>query len=187
MSTLCPASLNSLLLTAFTAFTVLPNTFAQKFGYVDVGYVMKETPEYQTAQGEIDKLAKGWEQEIVEMYQRVDSLKLELKAEEVLITQQMRDERQGEIDEKLEEIRAHQKEIFGFEGLYFLKKEELILPIQDRIYESVERVAKSHRLQIIFDKSADLVMIYTDPIHDYTDFVMEDLGLGGSQNNSVKN
>ena len=66
-----------------------------------------------------------------------------------------------------------------------MKKKELVKPIQDQVFESVERVAKNNRLQIVFDKSGDLVMIYTDPIHDYTDFVLEDLGL--VENQSVGN
>ena len=78
-------------------------------------------------------------------------------------------------------MQEYQQSIFGFEGLYFLKKKELVKPIQDQVFESVERVAKNNRLQIVFDKSGDLVMIYTDPIHDYTDFVLEDLGLVENQ------
>ena len=74
-------------------------------------------------------------------------------------------------------LKEYQKKIFGSEGLYFLKKKELIKPVQDLVFEASERVAKSNRLAIVFDKSGEMVMIYTDPIHDYTDFVLEELGL----------
>ena len=84
-------------------------------------------------------------------------------------------EAQGEI-QKL--AQSWEKEI---QGLYFLKKKELIKPVQDQVFEAVERVAKNNRLQIVFDKSGDLVMIYTDPIHDYTDFVLDELGLGENE------
>ncbi|PTB90747.1 outer membrane chaperone Skp, partial [Marivirga lumbricoides] len=66
---------------------------------------------------------------------------------------------------------------FGFDGLFFLKKKELIKPVQDKVFEAAEIVAKKERLQIVFDKSGELIMIYTDPIHDYTDLVLEELGL----------
>jgi len=152
-------------------------SFGQKFGYVDMSYILNQMPAYKEAQTEVEKLAKGWEQEIQEMYQEAEAMQADLKAEEVLLTKEMYQERQQEIDKKWREIKEHQKQIFGFEGLYFLKKKELIKPVQDRVFEAVERVAKNNRLQIVFDKSGELVMIYTDPIHDYTDYVLEELEL----------
>ncbi|MEQ9402473.1 MAG: OmpH family outer membrane protein [Cyclobacteriaceae bacterium] len=152
-------------------------TFAQKFGYVDTQYILSKMPEYKEAQAEIEKLAKGWEDEIQKMYQEVEGMEVALKAEEVLLTQEMKKDRIAEIDRKWKEVKEYQQQIFGFDGLYFLKKKELVKPVQDEVFEAVERVAKNSRLQIVFDKSGDLVMIYTDPIHDYTDFVLEDLGL----------
>lgn len=164
-------------LVIFCMFCTIPITFAQKFGYVDMNYILKQMPEYKEAQAEIDKLAKGWEGEIQQMYQEVEKMEASLKAEEVLLTVDMKKERQAEIDRKLKELKEYQKQIFGFEGLYFLKKKELIKPVQDKVFEAVEKVAKNNRLQIVFDKSGELVMIYTDPIHDYTDYVLEELGL----------
>lgn len=152
-------------------------TFAQKFGYVDTQYILEKMPEYKEAQAEIEKLAKGWEKEIQDLYQKVEQMEVELKAEEVLLTKEMWDERNVEIERSWNEVKEYQQSIFGFDGLYFLKKKELVKPVQDQVFEAVERVAKNNRLQIVFDKSGDLVMIYTDPIHDYTDFVLEDLGL----------
>ncbi len=156
-------------------------TFAQKFGYVDTQYILSKMPEYKEAQAEIEKLAKGWEVEIQELYSEVEGMEVALKAEEVLLTQDMREDRIAEIDRKWKEVKEYQQQIFGFDGLYFLKKKELVKPVQDEVFEAVERVAKNNRLQIVFDKSGDLVMIYTDPIHDYTDFVLEDLGLVENQ------
>jgi outer membrane protein len=151
--------------------------FAQKFGYVDMSYILKQMPEYKEAQAEIDKLAKGWEAEIADMYADVEQMEATLKAEEVLLTADLKKERQAEIDRKMKELKDYQKEIFGYDGLYFLKKKELIKPVQDKVFEATEKVAKNNRLQIVFDKSGELVMIYTDPIHDYTDYVLEELGL----------
>ena len=156
---------------------IIPFTFAQKFGYVDMNYILTQMPEYGEAQQEIDKLAKGWEDEIQKMYQEIERMEASLKAEEILLTVDMKNDRQSEIDRKLQELKDYQKQIFGFEGLYFLKKKELIKPVQDLVFSATERVAKNNRLQIVFDKSGELVMIYTDPIHDYTDYVLEELGL----------
>lgn len=161
------------------------DTFAQKFGYVDTQYVLGRMTEYKEAQTELETLAKGWETEIQSKYKEVEEKEAALQAEEVLLTAEMMQERRMEIDRAWKEVKEYQKQIFGFDGLYFLKKKELIKPVQDQVFDAVEKVAKNNRLQIVFDKSGDLVMIYTDPIHDYTDFVLEELGLG--ENNEDNN
>jgi len=153
-------------------------SFAQKFGYIDTEYVLSKMPEYQKAQAEIDQLAGAWQNEIKQMYVEIDEMYSKLKAEEVLLTKEMKEERLNEIKAKEQAAKEYQAKVFGAEGLYFLKKKELIKPVQEQVYEAVEKVAKEKRLQIVFDKSGDLVMIYTDPIHDYTDYVLEALGLG---------
>ncbi|WP_258100381.1 OmpH family outer membrane protein [Marinoscillum pacificum] len=166
-------------------FFAINDTFAQKFGYVDTQYVLGRMSEYKEAQTEIETLAKGWEAEIQTMYKAVEEKEAALQAEEVLLTPEMMQERRMEIDRAWKEVKEYQKQIFGFDGLYFLKKKELIKPVQDQVFDAVEKVAKNNRLQIVFDKSGDLVMIYTDPIHDYTDYVLEELGLG--ENNGENN
>ncbi len=160
-------------------FTVVTAS-AQKFGYVDTDFILSKIPEYRDAQQEIDKLSLAWQDEVQNMYKEIEGLYSALQAEEVLLTKDMRDERLASIRKKETDVREYQKKIFGFEGLFFLKKKELIKPVQDKVFEAVEKVAKEHRLQIVFDKSGDLVMIYTDPIHDYTDYVLDELGLGDS-------
>jgi outer membrane protein len=157
----------------------------QKWGYVDTNYILSKIPEYKEAQDEINTLSLSWQQEIQNMYREIYSLYDKLQAEEVLLTKEMKDERQTEIKEKEEEVREYHKKVFGFEGLFFLKKKELIKPVQDKVFDAVEKVAKDHRLQMVFDKSGELVLIYTDPIHDYTDFVLEELGLG-DENDTVQ-
>ena len=158
---------------------------AQKWGYVDTEYILSKIPEYKEAQDEINELSLSWQQEIANMYKEIEGMYNKLQAEEVLLTKEMRDERMAEIKAKEEEVKEYHKKVFGFEGLFFLKKKELIKPVQDRVFEAVEKVAKDNRLQMVFDKSGELVLIYTDPIHDYTDYVLEELGLG-DENDAIK-
>lgn len=175
--------------TVFALFILslgINTTFAQKFGYVDTGYILGQMPEYRDAQAEIDKLSLSWEEEIKKMFQEVEQMEIAFNAEEVLLTEEMKKDRRAEIDRKMREVKEYQKKVFGFEGLFFLKKKELIKPVQDKIWEAVEKVAKNNRLAIVFDKSGELVMIYTDPIHDYTDYVLEELGLA-NENDVIKN
>jgi outer membrane protein len=158
---------------------------AQKFGYFDSGYVLSKMPEYGKAQGEIDQLSAAWQKEIEEMQSKVDALYRAYQAEQVLLTEEMKNDRLEEIKRKEIELKDYQKKVFGFGGLFFLKKQELIKPLQDKLFDAVGKVAKANRLAIVFDKAAELVMIYTDPRHDYTDFVLEELGLG-DPNDKIK-
>lgn len=150
----------------------------QKFGYIDSDFILSKMPEYKKAQDEIDQLSGAWQKEINEMQKKVEGLYSAYSAEQVLLTEEMKKERLEEIAKKENELKEYNKKVFGFQGLYFLKKQELIKPLQDKVFDAVEKVAKANRLAIIFDKSGELVMIYTDPRHDYTDFVLEELGLG---------
>ena len=152
--------------------------YSQKFGYVDTNFILSKMSEYKEAQVEIENVSKRWQEEIHNMYMEIEGMYNEYKAEEVLLTNEMKEERLAAINKKEEEVKEYQKRVFGFEGLFFLKKQELMKPVQDKVFDAVEKIAKDKRLQIVFDKSGDLVMIYTDPIHDYTDFVLEELGLG---------
>jgi len=159
-------------------FFLASTVFGQKFGYINSELILKKMPEYKKAEQELEKLSLKWQQEIEEMKQGVDKLKNDFQAEEVLLTEEMKKERMDTITLREKALKEYQKKIFGFDGLIFLKRQELMQPIQDKVFEAVEKVAKKQGLQFIFDKAADLVMIYTNPIHDYTDYVLEALGLG---------
>ena len=172
--------MNKIILLRFLVFN--SNLFAQKFGYVNSEFILNNMKEYKEAISEIENLSKAWEKEISDMYIEIEKKEIELKTEEILLTKEMFEDKRHKLDDDWIEINNYQQKGFGFEGLYFLKKKELIQPIQDIIFEAVERVAKKNRLQIIFDKSSEPVLLYTNPIHDYTDYVLEDLGLTKKNN-----
>jgi outer membrane protein len=159
---------------------------AQRFGYIDTDFILNKMPEYAKAQEEINRLSELWEKEIQAMSKGIESMYASLQAEQVLLTDVMRKERTEAIKKKETELKEYQKKVFGFGGLFFLKKQELIKPIQDKVWDAVDKVAKKNSLAIVFDKSGELVMIYTDPRYDYTDFVLDELGLG-DPNDVIKN
>ena len=161
-------------------------TSAQRFGYIDTDFILNKMPEYAKAQEEIDQLSEAWEKEIQEMDRKIKGMYSDLQAEQVLLTEEMKKERQTAIQKKEADLKEYQKKVFGFGGLFFLKKQELIKPIQDKVWDAVDKVAKQNNLAIVFDKAGELVMIYTDPRYDYTDFVLEELGLG-DPNDKIKN
>ena len=174
------------LITIFFLIFGLNFVNAQRFGYIDTDFILNKMPEYKKAQDEINQLSGAWEKEVTEMDKKIEGMYASLQAEQVLLTEDMRKERNDAIKKKEAELKEYQKKVFGFGGLFFLKKQELIKPIQDKVWDAVDKVCKENSLAIMFDKAGELVMIYTDPRHDYTDFVLDQLGLG-DPNDKIKN
>lgn len=169
----------------FFIFLAKANVFGQKFGYVDTQYILNKMPEYKTAQQEIQKVSLAWQDEIKDMQKEVEALYSVLKTEEVLLTEAMKQERLAEIKQREKGLKEFQTKVFGFEGLFILKQKELLQPVQEKVFAAVEKVAVKQKLQVVFDKSGEVVMIYTNPVHDYTDYVLEELGLG-DKNDTIK-
>ncbi len=169
--------MRNLLITALALFTVF-TVHAQKFGYVDTDFILKKIPAYKEALMEIDNLSIDQQKNIDKMYLQVDSMVNALQLEEPLLTDHQKQKRQALITVKEEEIKKLQTDVFGYDGEIWLKRQDLIAPIQNDIYTSITKVAKKHKLSFVFDKAGDLVILYANPIHDYTDYVLEDLGLG---------
>jgi len=150
---------------------------AQKFGYVDTKYILSHVPEYQSAQAEVNKLSAQWQKEIESKYETITKLESALQAEKILLTEEMRRKRQEEIDSKKQEAKDMQKQKFGVDGELFRKREELVKPIQDQIYEAIQEVASTSALMVIFDKANHSNMLYTNPKHDISDKVLKKMGL----------
>lgn len=156
---------------------------AQRFGFIDSQEILNKLPEYKQAEQELAKAVQNWQREIEEKQKALDKLKSDYLAEEVMLTAEMKKERQTKIQKKEDELRDFQNRIFGFEGMYFLKRKELELPLQEKVAKAAAKVAKRKKLQFLFDKAGDLTVIYANPVHDYTDFVLEELGLGDPADN----
>ena len=174
------------LITIFFLIFGLNFVNAQRFGYIDTDFILNKMPEYKKAQDEINQLSQAWEKEVTEMDKKIQGMYSAVQAEQVVLTEEMKKERTEAIQKKEAELKEYQKKVFGFGGLFFLKKQELIKPIQDKVWDAVDKVCKENSLAIMFDKAGELVMIYTDPRHDYTDFVLDQLGLG-DPNDKIKN
>jgi outer membrane protein len=168
-------------------FFLLPlQTFAQKVGYLDMKFILSKMPEYKKAEDELGKTSANWQKEVEDMFAEVAKLRQEYLAEEILMTEEMKKERMAIIIEKEKKAKERQSKIFGFEGLLFLKRQELMTPVQDKAFDAVEKVCKKRKVQMMFDKSSDITLIYMEPKHDYTDYVLEELGLG-DKNDTIDN
>lgn len=150
---------------------------AQKFGYIDSEYILNKMPEYKKAEEAMTKLTEQWTRDVSAKYEEVAKLKVKYQQEEILLTQDMRAERQRAIEKAEEELKDLNNSIFGLNGILFQKKKEILKPIVEEIYKTSEKIAKKHKLSFIFDKASDLSIFFADPRHDYTDFMLEELGL----------
>ncbi|MHA8054068.1 OmpH/Skp family outer membrane protein [Aquirufa sp. OSTEICH-129A] len=153
-------------------------SFAQKFGYIDTEFITSKMPEYKQVQAKIDQMTKQWIQEISSKNEEVAKLEREYKLEELLLTEDLRQQRLNLIRQKDNEAKTFQNRIFGTEGELFKFKQAALKPILDEVSKAVEKVVRQKRLDFLFDKANDgLAMIYTNPVHDYSDYVLEELGL----------
>jgi len=163
---------------------------AQRFAYVDSDYILSQMPSYKSAQNQIDEKSKKWQEEIDNKFEAIDKLYKQYQAEKVLLTKDMQTKRENEIIEKEREAKKLQNDKFGYEGELFKKREELIKPIQDKVYEAINKVAKNNGLDFIFDKSGDMLMLVSNPKYDRSDEVLEELGVvptkgGNSDDNNL--
>lgn len=162
---------------------IIPNfALAQKLGHIDSEYVLNKMPEYAEKKSEIDQLAKDYQKEVQGMLSEVEAMRADLRAKEVLYTAEMKKEREVEIEKKAQEALEKQTKLFGFEGLLFKKQEELLKPFLQKLWEAVESVARQKKLDYILDKASDVGIIYSNPVHDYTEYVLEELGLLEKEN-----
>jgi len=165
----------ALILFVLTAFQT--SVQAQKFSYVDTEYILGQIPEYRSAQKQIDEMAEKWQKEIDDGYAVIDKMYKDYRAEEVILNGEQKKKREAEIIAKEKEVKKLQQAKFGYEGELFKKREELIKPIQDRVFEAIQKVAKENSLDFIFDKSGDLVMLFSNARYDRSDEVLEELGI----------
>jgi len=151
-------------------------SFGQKYAYVDTDYILENISEYRIAQDQLDELSVKWQKEIEEKFAEIDKLYKAYQAESVLLPEDMKKKREDEIINKEKEAKDLQKKKFGKNGDLFKKRQELVKPIQDRIYNAIEEIATNSNYAVIFDKSGCLTMLYTNPKYDKSDDVLDKLG-----------
>jgi outer membrane protein len=161
----------------FAAIMIGPSyVSAQKFAYIDSDYVLLHMPDYAAAQLQLNAYAIEWQEEIEAKLNAADRLEVAYRAERVLLTKEMRHKREQEILTKREEAKEMQKQKFGVDGELFQKRQELIEPIQLQIFEELKGIAGGSGYMVIFDKSNQSNMLYTNPKYDISDRLIKKLG-----------
>ncbi len=151
--------------------------FSQKYAYIDSDYILSKVQEYKDAKTKLDKLAEMWTAEIEERYKVLNEKKENFAREEVLLPKEERERRKAEI-EKLEiETMELQKTRFGVKGDYFQKRQQLVKPIQDKVFDALAEVASKKRYVFVFDKANQSNLVYADPKTDLSDYVLKELGI----------
>ncbi len=153
------------------------NASAQKFAYVDSEYILSQMPSYKSAQTQLNELSKDWQAEIDEKFEEIDKMYKQYQAEKVILPKSEQTKRENEIIEKERAAKKLQNDKFGYDGELFKKRAELIKPIQDKVYEAINKVAKENGLDFIFDKSGDMLMLVSNPKYDRSGEVLEELGV----------
>ncbi len=171
-------SIRKIFFGAALLFVFVFTSNAQRIAYVDVNRILESIQEYQKAQEDLDKLAARWRQDIAKEYDVIKGMYNRYQAEQVLLSDEARKQKEDEIMAKETEVRAMQKDKFGPEGALFQKRKELVQPIQDRVYGAIEEYAKDRGFDFIFDKSSSGGMLYSNTEYDKTDDILRKLERG---------
>ncbi|MEO0896141.1 MAG: OmpH family outer membrane protein [Bacteroidota bacterium] len=156
---------------------------AQKIGYVDTNLILEKIDEYSRAQQEIDRISKQWQDELEKKYSAIEDLYANYQAQEVLLSEDVKRQRQEEIFQTEREAKEFREKKFGYEGELFQLQEARVKPIQDKVFKAVEKIADRKRYAFVFDKSGEVTWLFTNAQYDLTDEVLEEMGVKKEGNN----
>lgn len=153
-------------------------TYAQRgarIGYIDMEYILENVPEYQEASLQLDNKVQQWKKDIEKKLAEVDQMKVDLSNERVLLTKELIEEREEEIQVKQDEVLDYQQKRFGPNGDLAIQRRQLVQPVQDQVFNIVQEIAQAKKYDFIFDKSADIVMLFAAERNDISDQVVRSI------------
>ncbi|MCG2418614.1 OmpH family outer membrane protein [Aequorivita sp. F47161] len=150
-----------------------------RIGYIDMEYILESVPEYREASIQLEGKVQRWKQDIEKKQKEIDQMKLNLANERVLLTKELIDEREEEIKLKEDEMLQYQQDRFGPNGDLMIQRRQLVQPIQDQVFNIVQEVAENKKYDFIFDKSADVVMLFAAKRNDISDIVLRSIERAG--------
>jgi outer membrane protein len=149
---------------------------AQKFAMVDMEYIMKNIPSYETANDQLNQISKKWQSEVDAQMQEVQKMYKNYQTELVFLSEDMKVKREDEIVAKEKAVQELKRGYFGPEGELFKKRQSLMKPIQDEVYTAIQEISKERDFELVFDKSSAMSVIFTSPKIDISDIVLQKLG-----------
>jgi len=168
--------MKKLIIGLIVTFCLGSSGFTQKYGFVDTEYILENIPEYKDAQNQLDDLAKLYQSEVEEKFAELDRMFRNFQAESVLMPDDVKQKKEQEIRDKESEIKGFQNKRFGVNGDLFMKREELVKPIQEKIYNAIEEIATDGNYAFVFDRAGSLSILFGNPRFDLSDDVLDKVG-----------
>ena len=165
--------IKKILISAAMALCLTVSLNAQKIAIVDITQVLNSLPNYKQAQDDLDKVTAKWRSEIAQKQDIIKGMYNRYQAEQVLLSEEARKQREDEIMNKEKEVREDQRVKFGPEGELFRKRQELVKPLQDKVYSAIERFAAEKGYDLILDKSGSAGIIYSNATYDKTNLILD--------------
>ncbi len=150
---------------------------AQRYAIIDTRYILDKLPDYRSAQKNLDDIASGWQKEIDKQEGDLNKMYVDFESEKVMLSEDLRKKREDQLFVKEKTLRDLQRQRFGFEGDLFKKRQELIKPIQDKVYNAVQKLAVQRGYDFILDKSEGITVIFADPKLEKSEDVLRELGI----------
>jgi outer membrane protein len=149
---------------------------AQKYGFIDSGYILENIPSYRAAQEQLNQLSAQYQKELEGMHTEIEQMYQDFQAESVLLSEDMKRKREDVIITKEKDYKQLQRKYFGPEGDLFKKRQALVKPVQDDIFTAVQEIANEGSYAVIFDKAGGTTLFFTNPRYDLSDQVLQKLG-----------
>lgn len=169
--------MKKLFLLVACSLTLAASLQAQKYAVIDTKYILDKMPEYKTAQKQLDDIAATWQKEIDRMQAELDKMYKDFEAEQVMLSDDLKKKREDQLFVKEKTLRDLQKSRFGFEGELFKKRQDLIKPVQDKVYNAVQKLSVQRGYDFVLDKSEGITVIFADPKLEKSDDVLRELGV----------
>lgn len=154
--------------------------FSQKYAYIDSEYILSNMPDYIEAQAELDRTAAVWQQEIEAKFKSIDSMYKKYQVEAITLPENLKQKREEAIIKAEQDAKELQKKRFGKDGDLFKKREELVKPIQDRVFTAIEEYSKEKGYAFVFDVAGAMTIVYADSKWDINDQIMQKLGISAN-------
>ncbi|MFN3665109.1 MAG: OmpH family outer membrane protein [Sediminibacterium sp.] len=167
----------TLLFTLLLVCTALVTQAQQRYAIIDTKYILERIPEYRDADKKLQQVGEQWQKEIDDKQTQLDKMYKNYEAEQFMLTEELRKKREDELFVREKEIRDLQKKRFGYEGDLFKERQRLIKPVQDRVYNAVQKMALARSYDFVLDKSEGITVIFADPKLDKSDDILKELGI----------
>jgi outer membrane protein len=165
------------LLIAVCSCVFAVSAFAQRYAIIDTKYILGKMPEYVDADKKLQAASDQWQKEIDDRQSQLDKMYKDYDAEQFMLSDDLKKKREDELFNREKELRDLQKKRFGYQGDLFKEREKLVKPLQDKVYNAVQKIAVARGYDFILDKSEGITVIFADPKLDKSDDVLRELGI----------